>query len=70
MKATLEFDINDVDDRMAHYRCVKALDMAIVLWEIKVNILNPKHKLTSEEIADKINELYHQHNIDIDQIIT
>lgn len=69
MKATLEFDISDVDDRMAHYRCVKALDMAIVLWEIKVNILNPKHEFTSEEIADRINELYHQHNIDIDQII-
>ena len=70
MKATLEFDINDHDDRMAHYRCVKALDMAIVLWEIKVNILNPKHEFTSEEIIDKINELYHNHNIDIDQIIT
>lgn len=70
MKATLEFDINDADDRMAHYRCVKALDMAIVLWEIKVNILNPKHEFTLEEIIDKINELYHNYNIDIDQVIT
>jgi len=29
MKATLEFDLNDPDDRMAHFRCVKSLDMAI-----------------------------------------
>lgn len=37
MKATLEFDLNDPDDRMDHFRCVKSLDMAIVLFEILHN---------------------------------
>ena len=37
MKATLEFDLNDPDDRMAHLRCVKSLDMAIALFEILHN---------------------------------
>ena len=37
MKATLEFDLNDPDDRMAHFRCVKSLDMAIALFEILHN---------------------------------
>ena len=37
MKATLEFDLNDQDDRMAHFRCVKSLDMAIALFEILHN---------------------------------
>jgi len=34
MKAKLEFDLDDFDDKMAHNRCVKATDMALVLWEI------------------------------------
>jgi len=38
MKATLEFDLNDADDKMAHIRCVKATDMALVLWEIQMNL--------------------------------
>lgn len=35
MKAILEFDLNDPDDVMAHKRCVKALDMALALWDIQ-----------------------------------
>jgi hypothetical protein len=38
MKATLEFDLDNLDDRMAHLRCVKSTDMAIVLWEIVTNL--------------------------------
>jgi hypothetical protein len=38
MKATLEFDLDEIDDRMAHLRCVKSTDMAIVLWEIVTNL--------------------------------
>lgn len=38
MKAILEFDLDDADDRMAHLRCVKATDMALVLWEILTNM--------------------------------
>ncbi len=33
MKAVLKFDLNDEDERMAHFRCVKALDMALAMWE-------------------------------------
>lgn len=37
MKATLEFNLDDNDDKMAHLRCVKATDMALALWEITHN---------------------------------
>lgn len=33
MKATISFDLDDAQDAMAHYRCVKALDMALAIWE-------------------------------------
>lgn len=32
MKAKIEFDLNDLDDNMAHMRCVKSLDMALAMW--------------------------------------
>jgi hypothetical protein len=37
MKAILEFDLNDADDQMAHLRCVKATELALVLWEFYYN---------------------------------
>jgi hypothetical protein len=38
MKAILEFDLDNRDDRMAHLRCVKSEDMAWVLFEIMSNL--------------------------------
>ena len=32
MKAIIEFNLDDHEDRMAHFRCVKALDMALAIW--------------------------------------
>jgi hypothetical protein len=34
MKAILEFDLDVHEDNMAHLRCVKSLDMMLVLWEM------------------------------------
>jgi hypothetical protein len=38
MKATLEYDLNDPDERMAHLRAVKSTDMAWILSEILYNL--------------------------------
>ena len=38
MKAIIEFDLNDPEDRMKHMQCVKAESMAIVLFEITHNL--------------------------------
>lgn len=32
MKATIQFNLDDESDRMAHLRCIKALDMALAMW--------------------------------------
>lgn len=34
MKATLKFDLDDIDDKEAHLRCVKSLDMSLALNDI------------------------------------
>ena len=36
--ATLTFDLTDTDDRQEHLRCVKSLDMALVIWDIVYEI--------------------------------
>lgn len=81
MKAKLEFDLDDIDDRMEHLRCVKSTDMAIVLFEITHNL---KRKLEYrfeaqpqerdefdglEEAFSEIHKLLEDNNINIDELI-
>ena len=77
MKATLTFDLNDHDERMAHYRCVEALNMAIVLFEISVN-LKKKCMHSAENLEDvkgidicfeQIHELLNDYGINLDKLI-
>ena len=55
MKATLEFDMNDPDDIMAHMRCTKSLDMAAALWHI---LLNTKKGFQYQIEANKYESQY------------
>lgn len=81
MKAKLEFDLNDPDDRQAHLRCVKSLDMALALFEIlhntkkgigyKIegsNITDPYEVL--ELVMEKIWDDAHSRGINMDELIS
>ena len=78
-KATLEFDLNDSDDMIAHLRAIKSLDMAMALWEI---VHNTKKGLewsmedkeidkydALELVYKKIHEILDDHNINTDELI-
>jgi len=78
-KATLEYDLNEPDDVMAHLRAVKSLDMAIALWDI---VHNTKKSLewslegkdvdkyeTLDLVFEKIIEILDEHNINTDELI-
>ena len=53
MKATLSFDLNDQDDRIAHLQAIKAQEMAIALWEIWHNtIRSVERNVESGTITD------------------
>ena len=66
MKATLEFNLDDIEDRMAHYRCVKALDMALALWQIKQLFYNRDDE---EGISvDKLLAIFEDYNIEIEEL--
>jgi len=55
MKAKLEFDLDNPDDRMGHMRCVKATDMALMLWDIKQKIRS-KLKYSNDLSEDELHQ--------------
>jgi hypothetical protein len=82
MKAIIEYDLNDPDERMAHLRAVKSTDMAIVLFDILYNLEKKvQHEVESFE-ADSdpsdgvyatfrnIRELCYERGIIIDDLIS
>lgn len=77
MKATLEFNLDDQDEIMAHLRCVKSLDMALVLWEITYNMkrtferkeLNESQYELLEVIFQKIYDEINERGIVLDDMI-
>jgi hypothetical protein len=78
MKAKLEFDLDDFDDRMAHLRCVKSTDMASILFEMT---MNTRKKITMgydgtdeyyrgvDAVFNKLYELMEEHNINVEELI-
>jgi len=78
-KAKIEFDLNDIDDRMAHLRAVKSFDMAMALWDITHNTKKglewslegkdiDKYEVL-EMVFDKIYEILDEHNVRTDELI-
>lgn len=78
-KAILEFDLNDLDDIRAHMRATKALDMAMVLWELAYNTKKGIHnRIEFENINayDAVNLVFNalwdeliEHGINLDDLI-
>jgi len=74
MEAIIKFDLNDPDDTRNHLRCIKALDMACVLWEIRnmrkeLEWMEEQGELSSESVMTKILEHFDNHNINVDELM-
>ena len=65
MKAILEFDLNDIDDKKDHERCIKALNMAMVIsqfWnnskrDLELKIENNK-SFSPQDVIDSTFQLF------------
>ncbi len=78
-KAKIEYDLNDPEDRLAHLRTVKSLDMCLALWEITHNTKKSLEWAMEgkeidkydalEMVFDKIYEILNDHNINTDELI-
>jgi hypothetical protein len=77
MKAILEFNLDEGDDKGAHLRAIKSLDMAIALWDmdqylrglIKYGELDDNVHQALEEARDKLREIMNERNIDLDELL-
>lgn len=80
MKAILEFDLDEPQDKEAHKRAVKALDMAMALWDIE-QYLRSQTKYAPDDMPeaayDALNkarqefyDIMQQHNISIDELLS
>jgi hypothetical protein len=74
MKALLEFNLTDPDEARAHLRCIKALDMAFVLWELRnirkeLEWMEEQGELSAEQVMQKILEHFDNHNVNADELI-
>ena len=77
MQATLTFNLDNIDDRIAHLRAVKAMDLALSIWNIqellrdrlKYEDLSDLQYDEAETIKNKINEILNEHNICIDELL-
>lgn len=85
MQAQLTFNLNELDDRMAHFRAVKSLDMALVLWELASNSRKSlEYELEAQEmrngkpldeyevldlVFERIYQLLNSHDINVDKLI-
>ena len=76
MKAVLEFDLQDLEDRIEHQRMLKAKDMSIALWDMSQELRKKVKYATDdlsedtykayEEIQDIFYGILNQHNIDLE----
>lgn len=79
MKAILEFNLDEGDDKAAHLRAIKALDMAIALWDMD-EYLRGQIKYASdlmpievykslEGVRDQLREIMNERSIDLDELL-
>ena len=70
MKAILKFDLEDAEDQMAHMRCIKSVDMAIVLFEVQNNLRRGFEESDQlEEFYQKFSDLMDDNNINLNDLI-
>ena len=75
MKAQLNFDLTDPDDRDEHLRCILSLNLCSVLWEIDQWLRgevkygeNGKKGDILQEARDKLTSLMDENDINLDVI--
>ena len=82
MEAILKFNLDERDDIEAHLRCVKALDMALALWDMdqylrsKMKYGNNDSELSDdaykalEEAREELREFMSSRGINLDELIS
>jgi hypothetical protein len=75
MKATLTFNLDNPDDALEHFRCIKSIDMALFIWDFanKLRELTDtsedgKH-IDEAHIWERWDDLSRAYDINLDKLI-
>lgn len=68
MRAKLEFDLDNPEEKKEHFRCVKSSDMACALFEIQMN-LKKRSGENSDIIFEEISKIMDEYNLNIEELI-
>ena len=72
MESNIKFDLEDSDDAMAHLRCIKSLELVLVIWDMDQWLRNEvKHhgKEGYQEVRDHLWSIMNEHGIILDELI-
>ncbi len=69
MKAILEFDLDNHDEKQEHLRCIKSLDMASALFEIQCN-LQRRCEGNGIDVFEEISKIIDENNLNIEELIS
>lgn len=76
MKATLEFDLNEPDDVMAHKRCVKSMELTMTVYDIlaairsklKYGELTDEQYDALEKLQTEVVSILEEHSVNVDEL--
>ena len=75
MRAALHFNLDDPDDALEHFRCIKSLDMALFIWDFAAKLReltdtseDGKH-IDEAHIWKKWEETCQAYDINIDRLV-
>lgn len=78
MKATLEFNMDEFEDVVAHKRAIKSLDVLLVLYDFDQHLrseLKYNENLSEEEfekldkLREKLYEIMNERNVSLDELL-
>jgi len=75
MRATLSFNLDDPEQALEHFRCIKSLDLALFIWDFAAKLRELTD--TSEDgkyideahIWEKWQELMNSYDLNLDRLV-
>jgi hypothetical protein len=68
MKAILEFDMDDLDDRNSHMRAIKSTQAYLALFQVREFLFKVRDKdEVSDNILEEFNAIVDHYDIDLDR---
>jgi hypothetical protein len=71
MRAMLEFNLDDYDDKLAHLRCTQALNLALALYKVQERLRHyAKYDTDNHLEQSEFFDILSSHGVDLDNLVS